>query len=294
MAERRSRLKLIEDWVSYKVFQAVLGYAGRKPFEDRIAWFGRFSARFLGPIAGYKRRILKNLELIYPDMSEPEKQAFADRMLDNFGRTLGENFFGRDFGAYLRSRGTKIEGEGLAALQKAKAEGRPVLMVAGHFGNHEAPRHLLTEMGFTIGGIYRPMSNRYFDAHYENTLEILGGEVFRQGREGTFAFHRYLLKGGIGILFIDVHDPEGEKLPFLGRPCDTPVSAARLAKRCNAVVIPFFGIRLPDGHGFRCVLEAPVDIDDPIPMTQEITARLEARVHDNPDQWFWVHRRWKS
>lgn len=294
MAEQRSRLKLIEDWVSYKIFQAVLGYVGRKPYATRIAWFGRFCAKFLGPIAGYKRRIIKNLELIHPEMSVTEKAQFADKMLDNFGRTLCENFFGRDFGNYLRSQGTTLEGEGLKALKQAKSEGRPVLMVAGHFGNHEAPRHLLTDLGFTIGGIYRPMSNRYFDEHYEQTLEILGGEVFRQGREGTFAFHRYLLNGGIGILFIDVHDPDGEKLPFLGRECDTPISAARLAKRCNAVVIPFFGIRQEDGLGFRCVLEEPVPIDEPIPMTKAITARLEARVHENPDQWFWVHRRWKS
>lgn len=294
MAEQRSRLKLIEDWVSYKIFQAVLGYVGRKPYDARVAWFGRFSAKFLGPIAGYKRRILKNLDLIHPEMSAADKYAFADRMLDNFGRTLCENFFGKDFGKFLRDQGTVLEGEGLAALAQAKAEGRPVLMVAGHFGNHEAPRHLLTDLGYTIGGIYRPMSNRYFDAHYEQTLEILGGQVFRQGREGTFAFHRYLLNGGIGILFIDVHDPDGEKLPFLGVECDTPVSAARLAKRCNAVVIPFFGIRKPDGLGFRCVLEAPVPIDEPIPMTKAITARLEARVRENPDQWFWVHRRWKS
>ncbi len=294
MSEPRSRLKLSEDWISYKIFQAVLWYVGRKPYASRVAWFGRFSAKFLGPIAGYKRRIIKNLELIYPDMDRAEKAEFADKMLDNFGRTLCENFFGRDFGNFLRAKGTTLEGEGLAALKQAKAEGRPVLMVAGHFGNHEAPRHLLTDIGYTIGGIYRPMSNRYFDEHYEQTLEILGGEVFRQGREGTFAFHRYLLNGGIGILFIDVHDPDGEKLPFLGRLCDTPISAARLAKRCNAVVIPFFGIRQADGLGFRCVLEAPVPIDEPIPMTQAITSRLEARVNEHPDQWFWVHRRWKS
>lgn len=294
MSERRSRLKLFEDWISYKIFQGLLAYAARKSHEDRVAWFGRFCARYLGPVAGYRRRILKNLELIHPEMPETERKTFATRMLDNFGRTLIENFFGREFGTYLRSKNTQIEGPGLAALEAAKAAGRPVLMVAGHFGNHEAPRHLLTDMGHTIGGIYRPMSNRFFDVHYESTLEILGGEVFRQGREGTFAFHRYLLNGGIGILFVDVHDPEGEKIEFLGRACDTPVSAARLANRCDAVVIPFFGIRQPDGFSFRCVLEEPVHLDEPIAMTKAITQRLEARVHDNPDQWFWVHRRWKS
>jgi len=293
MANRRSRLLLAADWASYKLFQGVLGYAARKPYAERVAWFGWFLTKVLGPVAGYRKRVLDNLDLIHPQMSATDKAAFADRVLDNFGRTLGENFFGRDFGDYLRARGTTIEGEGLAALKAAKAEGRPVLMVAGHFGNHEAPRHLLTDLGFTIGGIYRPMANPFFDEHYENSLEILGGQVFRQGREGTFAFHRYLLKGGLGILFVDVHDSSGERLPFLGRDCNTPISAARLAKRCNAVVIPFFGIRQPDGLGFRCVLDAPVAIDEPIPMTRAITERLERQVNAHPEQWFWVHRRWK-
>ena len=63
--------------------------------------------------------------------------------------------------------------------------------------------------------------------------------------------------------------------------------------RYKADLIPFYGIRRPDGIGFDVVLEAPIAPSDPLEMTTALTRSLEARIAVNPEQWFWLHRRWK-
>jgi len=75
-------------------------------------------------------------------------------------------------------------GAGLEDLAKAKQDGRPVLFVTGHFGNHDAPRHVLNRLGYTIGGIYKPISNPYFNEHYVKTITEVSGPVFPVDREG--------------------------------------------------------------------------------------------------------------
>ena len=83
-------------------------------------------------------------------------------------------------------------------------------------------------------------------------------------------------------------------LPFLGHPARTALSAAELALRLKADLIPFFATRLPDGVSFRVELDAPIPPSDPETMTLAITRALETRILAHPGQWFWVHRRWKK
>jgi KDO2-lipid IV(A) lauroyltransferase len=72
------------------------------------------------------------------------------------------------------------------------------------------------------------------------------------------------------------------------------VSAAELALRYDALLIPFYGIRKANGLDFETVLEAPIPPSDPQTMTQALNDSLAARIKADPGQWFWVHRRWRA
>lgn len=290
-ATPRSPTGRLADALSYGVFRALLAAISLLPFRTRVATFGWIMAHGLGRLAGYRARITANLALVRPDLTPVARTGLAKDALDATGRMVMENFCPAEFGRSLE--GTRLEGPGLATLAETRAKGRPVLFVSAHFGNHEAPRHLLAQQGHQIGGIYRPFSNARFDADYRRTIASLGGAVFPQGREGTVGFARYLREGGLGILFYDVRDARGEELDFLGHPALTATSAAKLALKYDAALIPWFGIRQPDGHSFLCVLEAAIPHTDPTTMTEDLHRRLEARIADTPEQWFWVHRRWK-
>ncbi|MGJ8587997.1 MAG: lysophospholipid acyltransferase family protein [Yoonia sp.] len=279
------------DWLADRALRGLIGTLMRLPYETRVRMMGSALRRAIGPLAGYRKRAEQNLALIYPDMGVIDRRKIAEQCCDNFGRTVIENYSWREFGKELSN--IKPQGDGLDVLSDAIQAKRPVLFVTGHFGNHEAPRHVLTAMGHTIGGLYRPMQNAYFNDHYAKTMTSWGGPVFAQGRRGTMGFVRHLRGGGMGTLLYDVSAP-GPILPFLGRPAQTSLSAAEIALKIDAVMIPYFGIRQADGLSFEVEVEAPITHDTPENMLLAMNARLEAQIARNPSQWFWVHRRWKN
>lgn len=262
------------------------------PYGARIGFVGALVQHVLGPLAGYKRRALDNLALILPDLSLPDRQRIAAGCLNNVGRTFIENYSARDFPA--RMAGLTPEGPGMAALEEARAAGRAVILVTGHFGNYEAARAALVARGYDIGGLYRDMKNPYFNAHYVKTMEAFGGPVFPQGRRGTAGFVRHLKDGGQLVLLFDQHVHFAPVLTFMDHPARTALSAAELALRYDALLIPFYGIRRPDGLTFDIRLEAPVPPSDPTTMTQALNDSLSRMIRAHPEQWFWVHRRWRA
>jgi KDO2-lipid IV(A) lauroyltransferase len=125
-------------------------------------------------------------------------------------------------------------------------------------------------------------------------MEAFGGPVFAQGRKGTSGFVKHLKQGGQLVLLFDQHVFDAPALDFLGKPALTAISAAQLALRYDAVLIPFYGIRQADGLSFDTVLEPPIPASDAMTMTQALNDSLSARIKNDPTQWFWVHRRWRA
>ncbi|WP_340241341.1 lysophospholipid acyltransferase family protein [Sulfitobacter pontiacus] len=261
------------------------------PYKARIAFVGWVVQHVIGPVAGYRARALDNLAMIWPQMPQERRAEIASRCLNNVGRSFIENYSARDFPKRM-AKNTPT-GAGVAALEKAAEQGKPVILVTGHYGNYEAMRACLVARGYDIGGLYRNMKNPYFNAHYVQTMEAFGGPVFPQGRRGTAGFVRHLKEGGQLVLLFDQHVFGAPALDFLGQPANTALSAAELALRYDALLIPFYGIRQADGVSFDTVLEAPVPHSDAATMTQALNDSLTARVKADPEQWFWVHRRWR-
>ncbi|MGR3495056.1 lysophospholipid acyltransferase family protein [Citreimonas sp.] len=270
--------------------RGLIGAALALPLRPRLALMGR-AMRTLAPLLGWQERAMANLAHVWPDLPEAEKRRIARAVADNAGRTMIENY--DPAGLVARMRTAPVRGDGLPAVEEARAAGRPVLFVTGHYGNFEAPRAALVARGYRIGGLYRPMANPFFNAHYAANMHALSDPVFEQGRRGTMGLLRHIRDGGMGVLLFDVYDSAGVPIDFLGRPAPTLLSAAEIALRTDALMVPFFGIRQPDGTSFDAVFEAPIGHGDPRAMMEEATRRLEARIEADPGQWFWIHRRWK-
>ncbi len=261
------------------------------PLRARLSLMAGVTATVAAPVLGWRDRALANLRHVRPDMSGAEARKIADAAARNAGRTLIENYDPQ--GLVARMADIPLEGPGVPAIKAARANGQPVLFVTGHFGNYEAPRAALVARGYRVGGLYRPMKNPYFNAHYAANMHALSDPVFEQGRSGTMGLVRHLKAGGMAVLLFDVYTSDGAAIPFMGQPAPTALSAAEIAIRTGAMMIPFFGQRGPDGISLRAIFEAPVAIGTAEEMMREATARLEARIEENPGQWFWIHRRWK-
>jgi KDO2-lipid IV(A) lauroyltransferase len=104
---------------------------------------------------------------------------------------------------------------------------------------------------------------------------------------------RFLRSGGMLGLLMDQHMGAGEELQFMGRPAMTALSAADLALKYGALVVPTYAVRRPGGLDFDIIIEQPIPHGTPQAMTQAINDSLDRLVRAHPDQWFWIHRRWK-
>lgn len=239
--------------------------------------------------ARQKDQAQAQLDTIFPALSADQRHKIARSCVANIIRGTLEI---ADSTRLLRRAEAWVpQGDGLAVLEAARAEGRPVILVTGHFGNWEAARAALTCRGHVIGGLYRPLNNGYLDDRWKRILSSLSGPVFPRGRQGLRGLLRHLKEGGVAVMLPDQFMFDGAILDFLGQPAPTSVAAADLALRMDAPLIPFYGIRR--GDGFEVVLEAPIKPGDPNDMMQAVNDSLAARIHATPEQWLWVHRRWK-
>ena len=286
-----SRVADARDWLADRAMRAAVGLARMLPYRWRIPAMGWVVSRMVAPVAGYRARIRQNLAHAWPDLP-PATVAWLTRAVpDNVGRTLIEIYSGPEFVA--RARQAPVTGPGLPALERARAESRPVILVTGHFGNYDAARAALIARGHDMGALYRAMTNRWVNAHYARAIRAIGEPMFEQGRRGMIEMVRHIRGGGVLGILTDLHAPGGARTTFFGKPVKTSPVTAELALKFGAALIPVYAVRQPDGLSFEIVLQEEVPAGDPAEMTQIVNDRLEALVRAHPEQWFWIHRRWK-
>ena len=250
-------------------------------------------------LPGRRRVALDNLTLVFGDTLSPEARAtLARQSFEHLGMTAMECcrlFFGPAERLFAR-----VRGQGLEYIGQAMARGRGIFFLTGHFGNWEllAATHGLA--GFGLSVVVRPLDNPYLDTLIARARERSGLRAISK-REAVQGVREALGRGEcIGILLDQDAGRDGEFVPFLGRPASTSRALAVLALKTRAPVLPAFIHRLPDG-GHELVLDPEIplaitgDLDHDIHVnTARFTAAIERHVRAHPEQWFWVHRRWKS
>ena len=281
------------DWrafMQYLPIRVILWIALMLPYEMRVRFVGYAASRLVAPIAGWRRRIALNLAHACPELSPAEVRRLQRDVPDNAGRALIESFSGMEF--VERMKDTPLTGPGLEQFFAARDEGRPVIFVTAHFGNYYAARSAVQSRGHPMAAIYRPMRNRWFHKRYIAAVSEIGEPMFATDRKGTIGFVKYLAQGGIIAIVLDVYTVRGTPLTFFGKPAPSTLSAAEWAVRYNALMVPAYGIRQPDGLSFEVYFDNPVEHGDPKVMMQAVNDSLETQVRQHMHQWFWIHRRW--
>jgi Kdo2-lipid IVA lauroyltransferase/acyltransferase len=262
------------------------------PYRWRVPLAGWGFSRIAAPLTRAPAMIRRNLARTLPDLPEADVRQLCRTVPANVGRTMAELISGREFLAHVAD--TPIRGEGLAAVEAARAAGRGVILVSGHFGNYDVPRAVFAGRGWPVGGLYQPPKNPAIHARYHQIISDIGQPVFPRGRKGLAGLVKHLRAGGAAGILIDWHMDHGAELNFFGRPAQTALSAAELALKYDCLLVPAYGLRQPDGLHFELILEAPIRPGTPVEMTQALNDSLEAITRQHLDQWFWVQRRWKQ
>ncbi len=277
--------------ISDVVIRAFLAAIKVLPYDQRLATAGWVASRVIAPVTGNSRRIRENLTFVMPDLSPQTREDVVREVPDNMARTMVEIYDGSAF--LERVQAHPIQGPGLKAIMSAQEEGRGALLVTGHFGNYVAVLAALRGQGLPSGGLYKPMSNPFFNTHYVAAMGHFSAPMFERGRKGMTKMVRHLRDGGLVGIVQDQRINNAPVMSFMGKPARTATSAADLALKYDVPMIPCYGIRLPDGN-FDIVTEAPIALGTAQEMTEALNQSLEARVRANPGQWMWTHNRWRG
>ncbi len=291
-------------WIEYAVAKAILVFLGILPRRAAVAFGFAVAAigyRVLGKLRGVGTR---SLELAYPEKSEAERTALLKSSFKSLGRTLGVV---GGFGNVSRENISELiecefDSEFEASFAKAREEKRGMIVLTGHIGNWELFA-LAYSMFFEPSNLLsRRMDNPLIDELVTELRSSFGNrQIDKVNSAGPIL--RILRSGGtVGILAdVNSHPKEGVFVPFYGIEACTTAGVAMLALRANALIVPMFAV-WNEGKGRYAMINAkiiePVDTGDRTAdienTTAEFTAALECVIRKYPDQWNWIHRRWKT
>ena len=270
----------------YIFVRYLLGILSILPYRTKISLGGLIYQKIISPLSGNRKRIIDNLKLIFPDLEKRKREELCSQVPNNIGRTLFELLSPNAFSNIAKS--AKVSGPGFKILKDAQEQKKPVILVSGHFGNYDVVRVVLNTNQISVGALYKPMSNPYFNTFYERCIKQIAEPLFPRGRAGMGNMMRYLEDGNVVALLIDQYMSHGEPLKFLGHTAYTATSAAKLALKHDALLITFYVVRNDDGINFDLVFESPVKPSTPNEMTQVLNDRLEKQIRKNMGQWLWL------
>jgi KDO2-lipid IV(A) lauroyltransferase len=282
----RSRFLLLVLWPT----RALLG---RSSLRTAQAW-GRLIGRVGWRLSRRdRRRTLAHLEIAFPELPAAEREAVGRRSFVHLGMTGTEclHLMRRDCAAVREY----VDLEGWEHVEAVRSSGRPLLLVTGHCGNWELLASAINCRGLGMAVIARGANDARLGDPILDLRKRFGTETINRAETGASRRLLTVLRegGALGML-IDQDTPvKGVWVPFFGRPAYTPVGAAELALKRGAGVVPCFIARQPDGRHravFHPELELPAD---PTAATALMTAAIEAQVRAHPEQWVWLHRRWR-
>ena len=263
-------------------------------------WFGRGLGR-LGFYLDKKHReiVLNNLKTVFGQEKSPnEIHLIAKKVFENLGMNLMEFF--RLPWLKIEDLEGYVEPEGFENLRKAYEKGKGVIILTGHFGNWEMVGVFYALMGYPFDVVVRDLDNPVMDAFVRWVRARSGNRIISKNRSMR-GLIRTLSKGGMAAILLDqnVTWSEGMFVYFFDRLACTNKGTALLAMASGAVVIPTFIVR--DGRKHRVIIGEEIAIKntgnraaDQLANTALFTKIIEEFVRKYPEQWFWLHQRWKS
>jgi KDO2-lipid IV(A) lauroyltransferase len=277
------------------------------PIEWASALGGWFT-RSLGPWLPVSKVGRRNLKRAFPDKTDAEIERILRGVWDNLGRyALEYPHLKRiwdydpetDHGPEPR-RGGRIEVVGVDQFMNLRDDGKPALIFASHLGNWELLPVAAARHGLPVTVLYKPPNNPIAAEMLERVRRDAMGELLSTGVHSAVAAVEVVEKGGHLGMLVDQHSRFGPVVPFFGNPVRAAPLLAKLARRYQC---PLHGARVErlGGARFRATLTPPIEI----PITDDVAADIEAImtnvmsiiegwVRERPEQWLWLHRRWRD
>ena len=267
---------------------------------------GNFFARVtrtVGPLLREQRIGRANLKAAFPEKSPEEIETILAGVWDNLGRIGAEfahidHIWDYDPACPEKSR-IEIPQRTHELFAQIKNDGKPALIFASHLGNWEFPALAGPAHGVDSAVLYRRPNSAGADRIINEMRRVNMGELIPSGRDAPLRLAEALQKGKHVGMLVDQYLTGGVEVTFFGRKTKANPTLARLRRQVDCPIHGARIIRLPD-HRFRAEISEEVepvrDVSGQIDIQgtmQAVTTVVEGWIREYPDQWLWLHRRWR-
>lgn len=291
-------------WLEYAAVRSLLSFLGFLPKKVAVSVATRVAMIGYYLLGSLRRIAMTNLHIAFPELSESEHKLLAQGAFKNLGRVLGElsHFSTATRESLAKTIEFQIDPDVYAEYESVKADGRGVIIVSPHLGNWEVLVYGWSALQEPISYLARPLDNPKIEALTVSLRTKFGNRPINKTNSVSPAM-KILREGGIlGILAdVNAHPKEGVFVPFFGTPACTSSGVALLAMRTNAAIIPMCGVWDEEKQHYVGVhgrIIYPSNTGDRhrdvAETTAQFTAEVEKLIRKYPDQWLWIHKRWKS
>jgi KDO2-lipid IV(A) lauroyltransferase len=290
----------MRETIEYWLVAGVARVLGRMPRPLARLWARVLAFKVYWLFGRLRRTGQRNLELAFPEMDPRERARILRREYVHLAWQLVEfcrmpRYTAANTRQWMRT-------EGLEHYLAARARGKGVLIVTGHLGAWELSSFYHSMMGYPMGLVIRRLDNRKLDAFVNGIRCLHGNYVIHKDDFGRGLLMAMRKGGTVGFLMdTNMTPPQGEFVPFFGTDACTGTGLAHIARKTGAAVVPGFIFWERDEK--RYVLHFGPEIEIPqtkdaaadiLEGTRRATAVIESWIRRYPDQWLWVHRRWKT
>lgn len=286
--------------LEYVPARAVLAALGSMPSVTALAMGRALGAVAYATAGRLKRTGRRNLELAFPEKSEHERDEILRACFQSLGRELGvfSQFSKADRASLLRL----VDCEGFEHLTAAKAERQGVILFTGHLGAWELTSFALSVLGHPLSFLVRRIDNPRVEQLVERERARFGNRTLDK-LSAARSMVKILRAGETLGLLLDLNtlNDEGIFVDFFGIPASTNFMVAKLALRTQARIIPVFAPWDEERGKFVLRIDPPVAIqrngdeeEDVRALTAKLSSIIEDYIRRYPEQWLWIHRRWKT
>ena len=259
-------------------------------------WFDVFGFR--------KEIVLSNINIAFPEWSDDKKLAVGRESVYQLGYNFAEFLTIPALSPKWIAKNAVIEG--IENLRAAQAHGKGVLMLSLHIGNGDVGANVLVQQGIGVYIISKRFKTKWFDDIWFSIRGARGVQyIDAHGPNNAFDILKALKKKSGVVFVLDqfMGKPYGIETEFFGKKTGTAYGLALFAQKTKAPVLPLYTYEGTDGK-IHVVIEPALDtesclVDDNkdqsiLNLTQSFNDRIEKIVRQHPEQWMWVHRRWKD
>lgn len=307
MPRKKSTIQIWLEYVPIRILFGVLGSLPRKTALKVGMFIGRVGYRFAG---GLRRVAMRNLEIAFPDKSVSERESIALGSFQNLGRVLGElthfaSATREDLSRLIEFEFDSEESRNspeLIAYEEGHAKGRGTMIVGPHLGNWEIGVFAYSAFRERLTYLARPLDNPLIEELTVSLRSRYGNRSIDKNNSVTSAM-AILREGGIlGVLpDVNVLHRDGVFVPFFGKLACTTSGVAMMAMRTDAVIVPMCCVWNRETEKYNVfygrLIESPNTGDrhrDVLEITAAFTKEMENFIRSYPDQWLWIHKRWKT